>query len=555
MKKKKILLFVLLLIPCIAFELFFCNSLFLKGKSGYVFSFARIFLYALLFFIEYKISNRIINNRLDYEKEKKRNLIDFFFVICFSIVIIVDILFIVLGKTNLMSQGIVISLLCYIAFLFFFYSSNYKLNIIMICCVCFIYSMVVTPQHAIDETTHFVSSYNLSKFDYNWSNGYEIDSNLYKITQYKNYKYNEELFVHYKADVIDGKTTNYKPYSICKYLYIPSSIGITVSRLLDGTIMDTFYMGRFFNALTTLIGIAILLKLIDKKKNVYLAIVTTPYFLLLGSTYNVDAIGNLSLFIFVAYILKLYKSKDKYLTKKNVLFITILMLLITLYKGASYFLIFLLLILIYKKIPKNKKWFIPIYFIVFLVLIYLQMKPEALNTGDVSVTGTPDPMEQIKFLFSSPLNIVKVYGGHFINCFLSAGYYEGLLGTHFYPLFASYITLPYILFLLYMGLSSNEETYSKKTNILILITSLLLFFFTSTGLYLGYTGVGRLNIEGYQARYMYPIILLLLLIIGNKRINILKDKKYDIINYSLILFLNMLFIFIIVYTSINEAWF
>ena len=554
MKKKKILLFVLLLIPCIAFELFFCNSLFLKGKSGYVFSFARLFLYALLFLIEYKISDRIINNRIDYEKRKKRNFIDFFFIISFSIVIIVDVLLLVMGKTNLMSQAIVIALLSYIAFLFFFYSGNLKLNVLMICSVCFIYSMVVTPQHAIDETTHFVSSYNLSKFDFNWSNGYEIDSNLYKITQYKNYRYNEELFVHYKADAIDGTKTEYKPYSICKYLYIPSSIGITISRLLDGTIMDTFYMGRFFNTLTTLFGISILLRLINKKRNIYLALISTPYFLLLGSTYNVDAIGNLSIFIFIAYILNLYRSKDKYLTKKNVIFITLLMLLITLYKGASYFLVFFLLILLYKKIPKKKKWIIPIYLVIFSLLIYLQMKPEALNTGDVSVTGTPDPMAQLKFLFSSPLNIIKVYGNHFINCFLSSGYYEGLLGTHFYPLFSSYLTLPYIIFLLYMGLSSNEEQYNTKTKIILFITSMLLFFFTSTGLYLGYTGVGRLNIEGYQARYMYPIILLLLLLIGNKRINILKDKKYDIINYSLMLLLNMFFILSIVYTNINESW-
>ena len=224
MKKKKILLIVLLLISCLSFELLFCNSLFLKGKSGYVFSFARLFLYILLFFIEYKVSNRIINKRIEYEKEKRKiNIIDIFLLLCFSALMIIDVLLIILNKTNIMSQGIVVILLCYIAFLFFFYGKSYKLNIILLCLVCFIYSIVITPKHAIDETTHFVSSYNLSKFDYNWKNGFEVDSNLEKITQYKNFYYNESLFIHYDKKVIDGKTTEYKPYSICKYLYTRGS--------------------------------------------------------------------------------------------------------------------------------------------------------------------------------------------------------------------------------------------------------------------------------------------------------------------------------------------
>ena len=555
MKKKKILLNVLLLISCLSFELLFCNSLFLKGKSSYVFSFARLFLYLLLFFIEYKISNRIIKNRIEYEKDKKKiNIIDLFLIACFLVGIIVDVFFIIRGKTNLMSQGIVITLLCYIAFLYFFYSKNYKLNVILLCSVCFIYSMVVTPQHAIDEPTHFASSYNLSKLDYNWSNGYEFDSNLAKITQYKNYYYNESLFVHYDKKVIDGEKSNHKTYSICKYLYIPSSVGIFISELLHGTIMDTFYMGRFFNSLVTILGIALLLKITNKKKNVYIAIITTPYFLLLGSTYNVDAIGNLAILLFVSYVLNIYRSKDKYLSKKNVLFISILMLLIVLYKGSSYFLIFLLLILIYKKVPKNKKWIIPLYLIPFLILIYLEMKPEALNTGVTAITGEPNPTEQLKFLFSSPLVFIKVYGLHFVSCFFTAGYYEGLLGTYFYPFCSTYFTLFYIIYLLYMGFSSDDDSYSSKTRIIIVIIALLLFFFTSTGLYLGYTGVGRIIIEGYQSRYMYPIFFLLLLTINNKRIKVLKDKNYDIINYGLVLFLTMAFIFIIVYANAYEYW-
>ena len=180
MKKKTILLYVLLFISCLAFELLFCNSLFLKGKSSYVFSFSRLFLYALLFFIANRISKKIVFNRLEYEKSKKKNFVDIFLIISFLIILVVDVFLIVKGKTNIMSQGIVVILLCYISFLYFFYSGNFKLNILLLCSICFIYSIVVTPLHAIDEPTHFVSSYNLSNFDYNWNNGYVVEAHSSK---------------------------------------------------------------------------------------------------------------------------------------------------------------------------------------------------------------------------------------------------------------------------------------------------------------------------------------------------------------------------------------
>ena len=554
MKQKKIILFILLLISCLSFELLFCNSLFLSGKSSYVYSFARIFLYIMLFIIETLVKDKIINNRIEYEKEKKKiTLIDIFLILSFIFIICVDVLYIILGKTNIMSQGIIIILLCYIVFIYLFYSKNYKLNIILLCSICFIYSMVITPKHAIDENTHFISSYNIANFDYNWGNGYIADSNIAKITKYKNYIYNEKLFVHYKKKTIDGALTGDKPYSICKYLYIPSSIGIFISEKLNGTIMDIFYIGRFMNSMFTIFLISILLKIVKYNKNSYIAIITTPYFLFLGSAYNIDAIGSLFILIFIAYILNIYNSKTNYLNRKNILIITLLMFIITLYKGASYFLIFFLLFIIKDKIPKKYKWITIVYFIVFSILIYLFMKPEALDTGDVSITGQPNPTKQLKFLFSSPLIFIKVYGLHFINCFFDLNYYEGLLGTYFYPFCSRYFLGFYLLYIIYMGLDSDYE-YSIKEKIFFVVVFLLIFFFTSTGLYLGYTGVGRIHIEGYQSRYLFPILPLILMILSNKKINILKNKDCDMFNYGLMLFLNIAFIIIIVFVNAYEYW-
>ena len=554
MKNKRILLSLLLLISCLAFELLFCNSLFIKGIHSYVFSFARVFLYFLLFFIEYKVRDRIIVNRIEYEKKKgKINIIDIFLIICFFFTIAVDILYICMHKTNIMSQGIIIILLCFIIFLYKFYGGNFKVNIMLLMSISFIYSLVVTPNHAIDETTHFFTSYNLSQFDYNFNNGYVFEENMYNITKYKNYKFNEEKFIHYDKKMMTEKDTWYKPYKISKYIYIPSSIGIMISELLDGTIMDVFYIGRIFNTLTMLIGIYLLLKISDIK-NVFVAVLVTPYFILLGSTYSTDAIGILSIMLFISYVLNIYRSNEKYISKKNVLILSIIMLLICLFKGASYFIIFALLLLIRKKIPKNKRILALLYVFVFMFIVVFQMKPDELNTGDVSITGEPNTTEQLKFLFSSPLIFIKVYGLHIVNTIFNINFYEGLLGEYFFPLCSKYFFGVYLLFLLYMGFSENDEQLKFKTRLYILLVILIVFLFTSTGLYLGYTGVGRIVIEGYQTRYLFPLIPLFLLTIGNKRIKILRDEKYDIINYGLCLFLNMAFIMIIVFFNSFEYW-
>ena len=549
--KRKILLFVLLFISCLSFELLFCNSLFIKGESSYVFSLPRIVLYIILFLIEFKLQNKIINNRLKYETQKKKiNIIDIFLILVFVFTIIVDIILIVMGRIDIMGQAIIICLLCYIIFLYFFYGNSYKLNILMLCSICFIYSMVVVPQHVLDENTHFISSYNIANFDYNWKNGYVADNGIIKISRFKKYSTNEKLFKHYDKKIIDGTKSKSRPYGICKYVYIPSSIGIFISQYLNGTIMDTFYLGRFFNSLFMLFLIGILLKIVKFQKNIYISIITIPFFILLGSTYSVDAIGTLFILIFTAYVLNIYKSDQEYLTKKNIIIISILMFAILLYKGASYFLIFLLLLLLKKKLPKKYYWVIGLYAVTIPILIYLFMRPGALNTGDVSITGQPDAKEQLKFLFSSPIIFIKVYGLHFIDCFFNMGYYNGFFGTFFYPFVSDYLVIIYVLFLLYIGLDADDIKFTKKEKIMIFIVAMLLFFFTSTGLYLGYTGVGRIHIEGYQARYLFPIVPLLLMLLSNNKIKINKSKNHDMFNYGLILFINIIFILIIVFANI-----
>lgn len=556
-RKKTIILVTLLFLAILSFEFLFCNSTFVSSIlklnfdfSLYIFSWARIFIYILFFIILYFIKDKIISNRILYEESTKRKKINSTKILLGSIFILtiaITLIMIFTMDISIMSLGVISLVLIYLIFLYLFHSNNYKLNILLVCSLCFIYAISTISIHPIDEMIHFSSAYNISQGNFNFNKSYS-DSNLDKINGWGNFNSNKDLHVHYNKDKYQVKEKSERwPSDASEFLYIPSATGIFISQLLDGTIMDTFYLGRIFNALTLMFGIAILLKIVPFKINCFVAVLTTPFFLLLGSTYNVDGIGVITILIFIAYVLKLYSNKKlKYLSKKNILYLLILMLIIILYKDASYFLVFCLLLILRKKVPKKYIYILIPVFIIMLYLIYWQMVPQSINSGD-SRGGDTNMMEQLSFLLSSPIVFCKVYLMHTLNTFFTPEFYGELNNVRFFGEFSNYLILIYIFYLLYMGFSSDDKALNLKEKIYIFIIAGLIFYFTSTGLYLTYTPVGSYIIKGYQARYIWPIIPLLLLLLSNKKVKISNSYKLSF-NFSLII--TFLFLYSFLYYQI-----
>lgn len=556
-KKKTLTLIILLILAILSFEFFFCNATFIGSIlkfnfdiSLYTFSFARIFIYALFFVILYFIKNKIISNRIAYEEsiqDKKNNFTKILLIVLFIFTLIISLILVFIVDITIMSVGIISLILIYILFLYLFHSNNYKLNILLICSLCFIYAISTISIHPIDEMIHFSSAYNISQGNFDFTKSYS-DSNLDRINAWGNFNSNKDLHVHYNKDKYQVKEkTERWPSDASKFLYIPSATGIFISELLDGTIMDAFYIGRIFNALVLMIGIAILLKVIPFKINCFVAVITTPFFLLMGSTYNVDGIGVIAILIFIAYVLKLYSNKKlKYLTNKNIISLLILMLIIILYKDASYFLVFCILFLLRKKLSKKNMYILIPTFMIMLYLIYWQIVPSSIDSGD-SRGGDTNMMEQLSFLLSSPLIFCKVYLLHTLNTFFTPGFYGELNNSRFFGEFSNYLVLIYIFYLLFMGLSSDDKMLNIKEKALVFIVSCLVFYFTSTGLYLSFTPVGEFIIKGYQARYVWPVIPLLLMLLSNKKIRIVNSYK---LSFNCSLIITFLFLYSALYYQI-----
>ena len=519
MKKNEIILFVLFIIGIISVELFFFNPVFMESLFNgninmklYVVSKARLFIYLLFTIIMILTKKRILNNCT--EKRGKLNTI--LYIISIVITLVIGVYLKKCHKMNVMTIGIIITFIDYITTLYLFHGKNHKINILLICLISLIYTISVGPFHVLDEVTHVPTSYNLAQGNFNTKKMY-FDPSLDQIKILSHYYDNKSLFVHYtpvKKDYSKYETV-YKIDNVSLHAHIPTAIGIKVSEKLNGTIMDTFYIGRLFNTIVLLGLLIILLKTLKFKKYSILAIATIPELILLGSTYNLDGIGNMIIAIFISYVINIYFDKDiKFINYKNLFIIFLLSALICFFKGATYFIILGLLFLIRKKIPKKMyKVVVPMILIIGLLIYYNMFGSKSLDSGDVR-GGNTNIKEQLKFLLSSPYVFFKVYFLHFMNTFFNPVFYTNMHMDYFYGGLSTYMTLPIIIYMIYMGLDDEYLKIKKFDKIFIILIFFAIFCFTSTALYLDFTPVGKTIISGYQSRYVFPILILLLTVLS-----------------------------------------
>ena len=556
-KVKTIQLFLLFISSILIYDIFFCNSLFVSNffkknfkDLHYVFSFARCFAYVLLFILLMIARKSLIRNRLLYDNSQKKYKLINYIIVFFGLVDIgAAIVLYLFFDLRIISFSIIAILIIYLLFIYLFYSRNYKLNILMLCSVAFIFSITTDTIHPVDEVVHFTTAYNMAHGNFDDKFSY-INNDIDKIPTWGNFSALSSLHVHYNANDIkidkERAIPEKWPSNTSKPLYSFSALGIFISELLNGTIMDTFYMGRLFNCRVFLIGVACLLRMLPVKLNSFVAVITTPFLLLMSGTYNVDGLGNVLILLFIACVLKIFSDdKKKKITKNDMLILTLLSLALLFFKNAAYLFVLCLFGLIYKKIPKNKKFFFWLLIIALLLISYKLIFPSDISGGDTR-GGDVSIINQLKFLFSSPIVFVRVYFMHTLNTFFNPGFYQELNAHFFFSKYSVYLTIPYLLYLIYMGLGSDDFKMKPGLKFYLFIVFALCFYFTSTTMFLAFTPVGDYIIKGYQPRYVWPFLPLLLCLLSNKHIKIIKDD-YSCLRTSTV---SLVLIFVFLYCSV-----
>lgn len=526
--KKHIILLIICLIIGI-YELLFCNHLFLTGESTYAFSLYRIVMYIIVVFLFMKFSKYILGDR-----EQKIGKMEKYVLYITILLLLVTLISVLFGKIQLMTVTIIVISLLLVLLLAFSLTGDYLKNFILIAlAVGFIFSMIMPINNQLDEKRHFLSAYNLSYANINFNKPIINEGvqsipqklNFEKFNVYFHKKYEPTFLEEYELEDISSIPAAYNPIQ-----YLPSAIGIYMARLLGGSIADIYYAGRFFNLIGYIVLVAFTLKVLLYKRKSFYVIFLMPMLLALASVYSVDSIMVGVISLWIAYCLKLYEQKEKITGKQLFILLGIFTLIGTL-KSMSYLPIalFVFMIPIRKLIKENKKYLAPIILLgIFSVIINigitLYLQSDQLSDPRVENTNA---MEQIEYIKEEPSNYIKILGKHIKTTLTEFSALSYLNGPMFFGNDFDNIFLILLLFLFYTGITDDSKNLNKKVKWIAIITFFVVLSITSTLLYISYTPLQDDEIKGYQLRYIFPIISLIVICLSSEKIKNQKSEKED----------------------------
>ena len=547
--KLKIYNIIIILISILIFEFGYCNHTvtekLLQGEiTTFYFSICRG-----IFYIAILIATVVINKKFDfkqiedtYDNKLKRILI--FAYIIIAILAVGKILFdvkIVQDATILMTQVSMLLLTIIGGFVTVIYiSSNFTANIVSMLILASVLSVTCTTYNVLDEKKHFMESYNISYLNLNFSNPVVDKQFMEEIPRGTNYikmaDYYQVPYVYEQGQIPENDEPDSTPAGTNPIVYIPSALGITVARVLKGSVADVFLLGRFFNLIVYAALIILTLKILPFKKNIFFVIAIAPMLLTLAGTYSPDGLGMAFISLFIAYCLKLYDKKED-INIKEVIILAILYCLTLTFKSMSYFAIGLIVFIlpIIKTIKYNKKkllWLIPVL-AVFMIIMLLVQPTVDITQGD-SRGGDTGTIPQLQNLLENPSLILSVVCNHITLSLLNFDWIKDLNFNYYFGDISKQIFLCMIIFYFYAAIKDDSKNFNKKNKAIFISTFLAIFAITSAALYFTFTEIGYGTVVGYQARYLFPIIFLLLMCVSNKNIKNNEPKENQILKLGFI---------------------
>lgn len=528
LNKKQIITLLILCMIMGIYELLFCNYLFITGESTYAFSFYRMVMYVAVIILFPKFSKHILEYKGEIQKAEK-------YILYVSILLLLATFFFTfVGKITLLTDIIIIIAILLILLLAFSLTGNYIKNFILIALAMgFILSMIMPINNQLDEKRHFLSAYNLSYANINFNKPIINEGvqsipqrlNFEKFNTYFHKNYEPTFLEEYVIEDISNIPAAYNPIQ-----YLPSAIGIYIARLLGGSIADIYYAGRFFNLIGYIVLVAFTLKVLPYKRKSFYVIFLMPMLLALASVYSVDNIMVGVISLWIAYCLKLYEQKEKITGKQLFILLGIFTLIGTL-KSMSYLPIalFIFIIPIRKILKENKKYLVPIILLGIVSVtinigITLYLQSDQLSDPRVENTNA---MQQLEYIKEEPIEYIKILGKHIKTTLTEFSALSYLNGPMFFGNDFDNIFLILLLFLFYTGITDDSKNLSKKTKWIAIITFFIVLSITSTLLYISYTPLQGKTIQGYQLRYIFPIISLIVICLSSEKIKNQKSEKKD----------------------------
>lgn len=375
-----------------------------------------------------------------------------------------------------------------------------------------ILSSNVSSTTAIDELTVVSLS--------NWP--YNLNQSLEERREMSDYwdtyaDYTKDSGVSYKTPTLTA--------SMATPSYIFMALGIKLAKLFHLPFAVVYTVGRLVNMIMFITLVYFAIKKMPVGKRIMAAIALTPTAMFQASVYSYDPVLTGFVFLGLAYFFDELLDKERKISVKSGVII-LATLTFGLLMKAVYFPLIFIGFMFKKDKFKNKKEriiFRCANILCFFVLVAGIIAPAFLTSGGIADSrgGNVDLAGQVKLILGQPFSYLSVWLNNFFTTLVSYTFGEGSLGTMGH--IAASTCVPFIgLFMIYVIFTDttygDDKVITIRQKVVLSIVSILSIACVWGTLYLTFNEVGATYIGGVQGRYYVPFLLILYLVLNNKKI-------------------------------------
>ena len=442
-------------------------------------------------------------------------------------------------------EGIIVILTLVIGLSIIFYAnfSNYenlyKIGFVIIFCfgliALFLNPVLITP----DEMEHYARSELISEGDFIpsfTSNGYQIESSFYSLL----YDYNHTFYhISHSNSPFNSSFVFYdsvfahNPF----FAYLISGLGILFAKFLNLSVLNSLYLGRFFNLLFYSIVCSYALRKANGFKVPLLVVSCLPLSISQAASFSIDGMIIAFSILSMALLINMYKSEG-FISNKIIVLFFVLTSIVSVLKFTNIFLLFLIFIIPKSKFKTPKLYYLSriLPFLLSLcILLYcgLYSSPKyylSYRLGNIQRWGV-NTSGQLNFIVNHPSDSFSLFAGLPLDSWRLV-----VLFFHFHHTVWSDFETPvfliaglyFIFYLIVCFIIPDDLKLDKMDRLKVFIIIFLIFYGTYFIQYLSWTSVGGSRIMGVNSRYFIPILFLIPMVcnVNYLRSDLINKKSY-----------------------------
>lgn len=315
-------------------------------------------------------------------------------------------------------------------------------------------------------------------------------------------------------------------------LYIFSAIGFVIARIFSLNILIGCYLAKLMNFIVFLISAYYVLKIIPFGKYAMTAVMFMPMFLHQATSTSADCLVNIISMFFIAYLLHLYFKEETIRKREGVLLVT-LGILLSIVKYVYLPIIGLALIFIFSKNMSRKYKIILLSSLILLSVLaaggyYIFTSGYETAFTNYFESNNVNASEQIKGIINNPVGFLKTLKYTFQNMGETYIYQMVGIALGWLCIYPNRIWITIYLFVMIAScfIENNRFALNWKQKIWGFLIAIGIILLIVTGMYITWSRVGNIIVDGVQGRYFIPVAFVVLLCLSKKQ-NYIKIKNIE----------------------------